>query len=101
MRVFLIACVAVVVLAVGAFLSLSTVQKPSGQRWTTEGARISPGWSFRQIFARKKAAPNTVAMAMPSGDSTEDTCDVSNAWAMILADFSSPEAATDACAVNN
>jgi hypothetical protein len=98
MRVFLISCVAVVVLAVGAFLSLSTVQKPSGTRWTTEGARISPTWSFRQVFSRKKAAPtNTVAMAMPSGDGTEETCDVSNAWAMILADFSESPTAEATC----
>jgi hypothetical protein len=98
MRVFLISCVAVVVLAVGAFLSLSTVQKPSGTRWTTEGARIHPSWSFRQVFSKAKVAPtNTMAMAMPSGDGTEEGCGVSNAWAMILADFSSPATADEAC----
>ena len=88
MRVFLISCVAVVVLGLGAFLSLNAVQKQSGVRYTTEGARINQGWTFRQIF-KSGAAPKTVAMAMPtSGDMADSDCGVSSAWAMILADFS-------------
>jgi hypothetical protein len=97
MRVFLISCVAVVVLAVGAFLSLNAVQKPAGARYTTEGARISPSWSIRQVFTKAKAAPNTVAMAMPTSEGTEESCDVSSAWAMILADFSSSPTAEVTC----
>jgi hypothetical protein len=98
MRVFLISCLAVVVLGIGAFLALSAVQKPSGTRFTTEGARINPSWSFRQVFTKAKAAPNTVAMAMPVSDRVmEENCDVSNAWLMILADFSGSETADQAC----
>jgi hypothetical protein len=90
MRVFLISCLAVVVVALGALLSLSPVQKRASEKaFTTEGARISPTWSARQIFSRPKAPPKTVAMAMPSSEgTTEDQCSAT-AWTMILADFSS------------
>jgi hypothetical protein len=98
MRVFLISCLAVVVLAVGGFLTLAAVQKPSGVRYTTDGARINPMWSFRQVFSKTKQAPKTVAMAMPSSENVgEEGCEVSNAWLMILADFRSPEDALGAC----
>lgn len=97
MRVFLISCVAVVVLAVGAFLALSSVQKLSGTRYSTEGARINSAWSLRQVFVKSRTSPESIAMVMPTSDGTEEGCDVSNAWAMILADFSSPATADEAC----
>jgi hypothetical protein len=98
MRVFLVSCLAVVVLALGAVLALNSVQKPSGTRYTTEGARISPAWSIRQVFSKPKAGPKTVAMAMPTSDSTADeNCDVSSAWAMILADFRDSPTAEPTC----
>lgn len=98
MRVFLMSCLAVVILAVGAFLSLNAVQKPAGATYTTEGARINPSWSIRQVFSKPKAAPKTVAMAMPASEGmSEDGCDVSSAWAMILADFSSSATAEPTC----
>jgi hypothetical protein len=98
MRVFLISCLAVVVLAVGAFLTLNAVQKPTGTRFTTEGARINPNWTFRQMFTKTKAAPKTVAMAVPAADNVgEEGCDVSSAWSLILADFSNSPTAEPAC----
>jgi hypothetical protein len=98
MRVFLVSCLAVVVLALGAVLALNSVQKPTGTRYTTEGARISPAWSVRQVFSRSKAAPKTVAMAMPASENTSDeNCDVSSAWTMILADFSSSPTTEPTC----
>lgn len=97
MRVFLISCLAVVILGLGAVLALNSVQKPSGARYTTEGARISPSWSIRQVFSKPKAAPQTVAMAMPSSDGTAENCDVSSAWALILADFGSSPTAEPTC----
>ena len=98
MRIFLIACVAVVVIAIAAALSLNSVQKPSGTRYTTEGARIHPSWSFRQVFSRTKKAPQTVAMAMPTSDDVaEEGCEVPSAWALILADFTDSPTAEYLC----
>ena len=98
MRVFLIACLAIVVIAVGAFLTLGAAQKPAGAVYTTDGARISPKWSWRQMIGKPKAAPQTVAMALPaaSGALTDD-CDVYSAWSWILADFLSTATTDPTC----
>ena len=89
MRVYLIACVAIVIIALGALLTLYPLQKRASEKaFTTEGARITASWSARQIFSRPKPAPKTVAMAMPTPEGVpEDKCTAS-AWTMILADFS-------------
>jgi hypothetical protein len=98
MRVFLISCLAVVVLALGALLTLYPLQKRDSEKaFTTEGARISPTWSARQIFSRPKAAPKTVAMAMPTSEGMADEQCASSAWTMILADFSSSPTDEPAC----
>jgi hypothetical protein len=90
MRVFLISCLAVVVVALAALLTLYPLQKRASEKaFTTEGARISPSWSARQIFSKPKTAPNTVAMAMPASEGMSEAECVSTAWSMILADFSS------------
>lgn len=97
MRVFLVSCLAIVVLALGAFLSLNVIQKPAGARYTTEGARIDPAWSFRQVFSRAKAAPKTVAMSMPTSDGLAEGNCVSSAWAMIVADFTDTPTSEAVC----
>jgi hypothetical protein len=98
MRVFLIAVLAVVVLAVGAVLTLNAVQKPAGVRYTTEGARVHPAWSFRQVFSKPKKAPQTVAMAMPTSDNVDvEGCEVPSAWSLILADFTDSPTADYLC----
>jgi hypothetical protein len=98
MRVFLISCLAVVVLALGALLTLYPLQKRASEKaFTGDGARITASWSARQIFSRPKAAPKTVAMTMPASEGmAEDQC-TSNAWTMILADFSSTPTDEVAC----
>ena len=98
MRVFVISCLAVVVLAIGAMLALNSVQKPAGVRYTTEGARIHPAWSFRQVFSKPKKAPQTVAMALPTADNLDvEGCEVPSAWALILADFADSPTAEYLC----
>ena len=98
MRVFLIACLAVVILAVAALLTLNPFQRRASEKaFTTEGARITATWSARQLFSRPKAAPNTVAMAMPASEGLADEQCTSSAWTMILADFSSSPTDEPAC----
>ena len=96
MRVFLIACLAIVVVGVGAFLTLNSVQRPAGTAYTTDGARINPKWSWRQVVGRPKAAPQTVAMALPTAGALGEDCTAS-AWSFILADFSSTATADPDC----
>ena len=86
MRVFLISCLAVVVLALGALLSLSAVQEPTGVSYSTGAARISPAWSFRQEFSQS-TTPSTVATTTPMSEGAADEqCDI-GAWEMIRTDF--------------
>jgi hypothetical protein len=98
MRVYLIACVAIVVIGLAALLTLYPLQKRASEKaFTTEGARITPSWSARQIFSRPKPAPKTVAMATPTSEGmAEDQC-ASSAWTMILADFSTSLTDEAAC----
>jgi hypothetical protein len=89
MRVYLIACLAIVVIALGALLTLYPLQKRASQdAFTTEGARITASWSARQIFSRPKVAPKTVSLAVPTSEYMDANACVSSAWSMILADFS-------------
>jgi Flp pilus assembly pilin Flp len=43
MRMFVVAVIAMVVIATGAWFVLETVQKPVDVAFTTPGARIDPG----------------------------------------------------------
>ena len=45
MRVFLAACLAVIILALGTYFSLNTMQRSSSIAFATEGARIDPSWA--------------------------------------------------------
>lgn len=48
MRVFLIAVLATIILAVGSVFALNIAQRTSGAVFTTEGARINPAWTAAQ-----------------------------------------------------
>src|SRR5436190_22498034 len=52
MRVFLIALLATVVIAVGSIFALNTAQRTTATAYTTEGARINPAWSWRRMVQR-------------------------------------------------
>ena len=86
MRVFLIAVLATVVIAVGSVLALSTSQKLSGAAYTTEGARIKQSWTTKQMM--KKQGPAGGAMTVGAGETSAEGCDVSSAWRLITVDFS-------------
>src|SRR6266498_1072678 len=56
MRAFLAACAAAIILAVCGVLALGVAQKPSGTAFSTEGVRIDPSWSWRQMVGRSAAS---------------------------------------------
>jgi hypothetical protein len=99
MRVFLIACLATVILAVGGLFALASVQRPAGVAYTTEGARISPSWSWRQMVTRAKAAPsNTGSMTMAQSNETmAEDCNATSAWSYIMVDFRDTPTADVSC----
>jgi hypothetical protein len=47
MRAFLLACAAYILVGAGAYFSLNMLQKPSGDAYTRETARIDPGANWR------------------------------------------------------
>jgi hypothetical protein len=98
MRVYLIACLATVVIAVGGLYALFSIQKSSGIVYQGDGARIEPRWTLRQMVTRPKAAPQNVSMVIPASlDVANDDCSVSSAWAWIMADFKTSATAEPSC----
>ena len=98
MRVFLIACLAAIVLAVGGLVGLASVQKAAGMAYVGDGARVNPKWSWRSLVSKAKPIPATSAIAAAQpGDAMADDCGVSSTWAMILADFTSTPTADPPC----
>lgn len=89
MRVFLTACLAIVILAVGGYFAVNAMQRPSTYAFTTEGARINPSWSMRKFFTGAKAPSGRDGMAIPAADrALAEECDVGTTWRWILVDFS-------------
>jgi hypothetical protein len=98
MRVFLISCLSAIVIAVVAVVVLSAVQKPAGAAYVGDGARVSPRWSFREVISKAKTAPQNVSMVVPdSTNALNEDCDVTSAWAWIMADFRPSPTGDSAC----
>ena len=96
MRVFLVACLAIVVLAIGSYFAVSAAQRASGVAYTTEGARIKQSWSYRRVA--KRAAPASQGTNAPSTSvDASDECDVSSTWRWITVDFGDAANEEPAC----
>jgi hypothetical protein len=50
MRAFVAACVAAILIAACGVLALGAFQKSTGAAFSTNGARINPSWSWREVF---------------------------------------------------
>ena len=95
-------CAAIILAIVGVFL-LGAVQRPAGAAYSTEGVRINPSWSWRQMFrSTVSSAPGSRA---PSGQTDAATahlgaegCEETNAYRWIFVDFG--ENVSEACAVS-
>jgi hypothetical protein len=94
MRVFLIACLAMVILGIGSYFAVSAAQKPSGTAYTTEGARIKQSWSYRRMA--KRTGPATGSANAVQSDAG-DECDTSTTWKWITVDFGDPANEAPSC----
>jgi len=104
MRAFLAACIAAIILAACGVFALGAVQRASGAAFSTEGVRIDPSWSWRQMFRRSAGNP-----AAPSTQSGQDSaamvhlgpqgCEETSAYQQIFVDFGE-SSESDACAVS-
>ncbi len=99
MRVFLAAVLAAIILAFGALFALNTAQRTSAAAYSTEGARINPAWSWRQVLRRsvnqaavgQKMAPGArvspSSMAIEGGNESADACEQASALRWLFVDF--------------
>jgi hypothetical protein len=104
MRAFLAACAAAIILAACGVFALGAVQKASGTAFSTEGVRIDPSWSWRQMFRR--SASNPPAPRTPSGQDSAAVaplgpqgCEETSAYQWIFVDFGE-SSESDACAAS-
>jgi len=99
MRAFLAACLGIIVIGIAAYFSLNTLQKPSGIAYSTDGARISPQWSWRSVLGDGQANPAANGTAVKTSEATNDieACELRAPWQWIFVDFGKPEGEPTAC----
>src|SRR5262249_4475356 len=103
MRAFLAACAAAIILAIVGVFLLGAVQRPAGAAFSTEGVRINPSWSWRQMF--RKTVSNAPGSSAPSGQTEAamahvgpEGCEETNAYRWIFLDLGENE--SEACAAS-
>jgi hypothetical protein len=101
MRAFIVSCIAVIVLAVCGVLALGAVQRPSGVAFSTEGVRIDPSWSWRQMFRRPAASHQPAPRAQSGQDMSPamahlgpQDCEETNSYRWLFVDFGESDACT-------
>lgn len=85
MRAFLVACLAIVAVAVGGYYWLGTVQQPSGVAYATDGARINTSWAWRSVLG--------------PGDA-QAGCDMRTDWQWIFVDLGKPGGEPAVCSIS-
>jgi hypothetical protein len=90
-RVYLVACLAIVVICVGGYFALNTIQEPTAIAYTTGAARISPHWAWRSVLSPLGASEPTTETA------TSQECNTREAWQWIFVDFGKPDGESKIC----
>jgi hypothetical protein len=98
MRVYLVACLAILILGTGGYFFLDSLQQPTGFAYTTDGARITPDWSWRSVLVSRRATAAKGTMEPPAAPSTlNGECDVRAAYQWIFVDFGDPKGEPRVC----
>jgi hypothetical protein len=102
MRAFLVSCLAIVIIGTGGYFGLNAMQQSTGVAFATDGARISPHWTWRSVLHMQKKAPaNGTAMNIPNAPATMvEECDVRTTWQWIFVDFGSPDGESQTCSAS-
>jgi len=90
-RVFLVACLASVVICIGGYFALNTIQEPTGIAYAREGARISPHWAWRSVLSASGVNESATKTA------TDQECHRRKAWQWIFVDFGRPKGESKIC----
>lgn len=81
MRVYLAACLALLVVGVGGYFAVNAVQQPSGAAYSTDAARIDPSWSWRDTSTTTPPRP----------------CEPRKLWQWFFVDFRDPAGESGLC----
>lgn len=89
MRAFLVACLAVIVIGVGGLITLNSFQRPAGVAYSTDGTRVNPKWSWRNLVQRSMpSVSQSMHVASLQGTMGEqDECAQATALAWLFVDF--------------
>jgi hypothetical protein len=90
-QVYLVACLASVVICIGGYFAVNTIQEPTGIAYAADGARISPHWAWRSVLSPAGASE-------PAGETAAvQECHVRRTWQWIFVDFGRPEGEPKIC----
>ena len=89
MRAFLIACLAVIFLGMGGLITLNSFQRSAAAAYSTDGARINPKWSWRNLLRRPvPSVSQSMNVASLQGTMAEQSeCAQATALAWLFVDF--------------
>jgi hypothetical protein len=94
MRAFLVACLAIVVVAVGGYFFVNAMQESSGLAYATDGARINTSWAWRSVSGPTGASEPGTQPAQAH------ECDARKTWQWIFVDFGRPDGESAACSIS-
>jgi hypothetical protein len=100
MRAFLTACLGIIVIGIAGYFFVNTLQQPSGVAYSTDGARISPQWSWRSVSEDTNAGPAATGTATKTAEATNEACEARTPWQWIFVDFGKPEGEPPTCTVS-
>jgi hypothetical protein len=89
MRVFLAACLAIVIIGTGGYFFLNAMQQPAGVAYSSTEARIPPGWSWRSVLSGAVV-----------GDPTSNQCTARTAPQWIFVDLRDPNGEPSICSIS-
>jgi len=98
MRAYLVACLAIVVLGIAGYFGVNSIQEPSGIAYATEAARISPDWSWREVFGPPSQPATKSTMKIPEAPTEMvEGCEVRASYQWIFVDFGDPKGEPSVC----
>ncbi|HEY2534151.1 MAG TPA: hypothetical protein VGJ20_40565 [Xanthobacteraceae bacterium] len=103
MRAFLLACLAIIVVAAAGYFALTTFQRPSGAAFASDEARIDPDWSWRSVLrgTTMRTPERKAGMTIPAAPSElSDDCHVLAKWQWVFVDFGIAHGESETCEIS-
>lgn len=92
MRAYWVSCVAILIVGAGGYFFVNAMQAPTGLAYTTDDARVSTNWVWRQV----PSSGTVNGQAEP----TAGECDKRKVWQWIFVDLGTPNGEPAVCWVS-